>query len=1295
MRPRVGGGGAVPIGTPIPNTRVYVVDDALRPVPPGVVGELYVSGAGLARGYLGLARLTGERFVACPFESGERMYRTGDLVRWTPGGQLVFAGRADDQVKIRGFRIEPGEVEAVTTAHPGVRQAAVVAREDGPGGRHLVAYTVGEAGQEELHRFVADRLPGYMVPAAFVRLDALPLNASGKLDRAALPAPRFAAGAGRAPAGVREEIVCRAFAEVLGLDGVGVEDDFFRLGGHSLLAVRLVEALRDQGVSVSVRTLFQTPTPAGLAAGAEAETVEVPPNLIPPDADHLTPEMLPLADLTADEVARVVDRVEGGAANIADVYPLAPLQEGLFFHHLMADDGRDAYLVPQVLRFDARERLDAFLAALQRVIDRHDVYRTGVVWEGLREPVQVVARRAVLPVHEVADLAAAEGTAMDTGRAPLIDVHVAPEDGGGWLALLRTHHLVQDHTTVEVLLAELDAIMSGREDELPEPLPFRDFVAQARLGMAREEHERYFADLLGDVEETTAPYDLVDVHGDGGSVERARVTVDHDLGARVREVARGLRVSAATIFHLAWARVLGTVSGRDDVVFGTVLFGRMNAGAGADRVPGLFINTLPVRVRLGETGVGDALDAMRDQLAELLVHEHAPLSLAQQASGMPGGRPLFTSILNYRHGSDRGDAPHRRAEGIRTVSAREATNYPVAVSIEDHGAGFGLTVDAVDAVDGTALCRLLHTCLANLVDALQDDPGVRLSMLDVLDPAERERTLSEWSRGTGAAGASRAITIPALFEERAGRTPDAPAVTSGGSTLTYRELDERANRLAHHLIERGVGPERPVALALPRDEDMVVAILAVLKAGGAYLPIDPANPADRIAYVLDDARPALLLAKGPHPGSSERILLDDAFQAGLSRYPATAPRVPLSPDHPAYVIYTSGSTGRPKGVVVPHRNVVRLLAATERWYGFGPDDVWALFHSYAFDFSVWEMWGALLYGGRLVVVPHAVSRSPEEALDLLARERVTVLNQTPSAFYQLAEVEPPDELALRYVIFGGEALDPARLETWYARHPDDAPVLVNMYGITETTVHTTYAPLDRSSAAGGRGTIGTGLPDMRLYVLDARLRPVPARRHRGAVRGRGRAGPRLPEPAGPERRALRGLPARAGRMYRTGDLARWLPDGTLEYRGRADQQVQLRGFRIEPGEIEAVLARHPSVGQVAVLVREDRPGDRRLVAYATGDADPAALRAFCAESLPEYMVPSAVVMLAALPLTGNGKLDRAALPAPGPAAAGAGGGRGRPTPGRRSCARCSPRCWGCRRWARRTTSSRLAGIRCW
>ncbi|GLY85075.1 non-ribosomal peptide synthetase [Actinoallomurus iriomotensis] len=1253
----------VPIGRAIGNTRAFVLDDCLRPVPSGVVGELYVSGAGVARGYLAQPAPTALRFVACPFGgAGERMYRTGDLVRWTSDGQLVFAGRADDQVKIRGFRIEPGEVEAVMSAHPGVAQAAVVAREDGPGDRRLVAYTVGEAGEEELRRFVADRLPGYMVPSAFVRLDALPLNASGKLDRAALPAPRFGAdaGTGRAPAGVREEIVCRAFAEVLGLDRVGVEDDFFRLGGHSLLAVRLVELLRDRGVPVSVRTLFQTPSPAGLAAGAAAETVEVPPNLIPPDADHITPEMLPLTDLTAEEIRRVVDAVEGGAANIADVYPLAPLQEGLFFHHLMAGDGQDAYVVPQVLRFDSRERLDAFLGALRRLIDRHDIFRTAVVWEGLREPVQVVTRRAVLPVREVADLAAADGSAMDTGRAPLIDVYVAaePADGGGWLASLRMHHLVQDHTTREVLLAELGAILAGREDELPAPLPFRDFVAQARLGMPREEHERYFADLLGDVDETTAPYGLVDVHGDGGGVERARVTVDDDLSGRIREVARGRGVSAATIFHLAWARVLAAVSGRDDVVFGTVLFGRMNAGAGADRVPGLFINTLPVRVRLGETGVSDALAGMRDQLAELLVHEHAPLSLAQQASGMPGGSPLFTSILNYRHGSAHGHVPQGRVEGIRTVSVREATNYPVAVSVEDHGARFGLTVDAVAAVDGTELCRLLNTCVAELVNALRNDPGVRVRALDVLDPAGRERILSRWSRGTGVAGASRPTTIPALFEERARRAPNAPAVTSGPATLTYGELDGRANRLAHHLIERGVGPERLVALALPRDEDMVVAILAVLKAGGAYLPVDPANPPDRIAYVLDDAGPVLLLTETAVPGSGDRILLDDAFQAGLSRYPATAPDVPLLPDHPAYVIYTSGSTGRPKGVVVPHRNVVRLLAATERWYGFGADDVWALFHSYAFDFSVWELWGALLYGGRLVVVPHAVSRAPEEVLDLLARERVTVLNQTPSAFYQLMEAESARDLALRYVIFGGEALEPARLAEWYERHPDDAPVLVNMYGITETTVHATYRPLDRPCATAGTGSvIGVGLPDMRLYVLDANLRPVPP----GVfgelyVAGAGPARGYLHRPGLTAERFV-ACPYTHGRMYRTGDLARWRPDGTLEYGGRADHQVQLRGFRVEPGEIEAVLAAHPSVGQVAVLAREDRPGDRRLVAYATGDADPAELRAFCATSLPDYMVPSAVVPLDALPVTANGKLDRAALPAPD-YAAGAGAGRG-------------------------------------
>ncbi|MET7335692.1 amino acid adenylation domain-containing protein [Nonomuraea sp. NPDC005650] len=483
-------------------------------------------------------------------------------------------------------------------------------------------------------------------------------------------------------------------------------------------------------------------------------------------------------------------------------------------------------------------------------------------------------------------------------------------------------------------------------------------------------------------------------------------------------------------------------------------------------------------------------------------------------------------------------------------------------------------------------------------------------------------------------------TLPAAFEAVAARHPDAVAIGAEGTDLTYAELNGAANRLARHLVGQGVGPEEFVALTLPRGADMVVAILAVLKAGAAYVPIDPGLPADRIAYLIQDARPACTITAETfadldgHPDHD----LTDADRAA-----------PLAAGHPAYVIYTSGSTGRPKGVVVSHANVIRLMTTAEPLFGFGPGDVWTLFHSFAFDFSVWELWGALLYGGRLVVVPYLTSRSPEDFLRLLARERVTVLNQTPSAFYALMDAggDDPVPLALRYVIFGGEALDLGRLDAWFAGHPG---LLVNMYGITETTVHVTHLPLDRAGAAAARaGAIGSALPDLRVHVLDDELRP--AGQGEMYVAGPGLARGYLNRPALTAERFIADPYGPAGsRMYRSGDLARHHDDGTLDYQGRADQQAKIRGFRIEPGEIEAVLARHPSVAGVTVLAREDQPGVRRLVAYAvprTGSPlMEAELRAFAAAQLPDYMVPAAVVPLEALPLTPNGKIDRAALPVP-------------------------------------------------
>ncbi|HEX8694770.1 MAG TPA: non-ribosomal peptide synthase/polyketide synthase, partial [Longimicrobium sp.] len=1271
---------ATPTGRPLANTRVYVLDGAMEPVPAGVAGELYVGGASVARGYLGRPALTAERFVPDPFGAvpGGRLYRTGDRVRWRSDGELEFLGRLDFQVKIRGYRIEPGEIEAVLRRHPAVREAVVVAREDAPGDRRLAAYVVadGDPGAGALRQHAQAHLPPYMVPSAWVFLPELPRTEHGKLSLRALPAPDAQPAAGSvAPRTAMEETLAGIWAEVLGIERVGVHDTFFELGGDSILSIQVVARARRAGLRITPRQLFEHPTVAGLAEVAVAVDDRPAPGAA--DGRLVAP---------GDAAARLGPDAE-------DAYPLVPLQEGMLFHTLY-EPGTGAYV--SQFRYDLHGELDveAFRRAWRGAAGRHTVLRTGFTWEGVPEPLQVVRREVEVPLlvedwrgveageraaRLDAWLAADRARGFDPAQAPLIRMALFRTGEADHHLVWTHHHLVLDGWSVMLLLRDVVALYGAhaaeREPSLPPARPYRDYVdwlGRQDPGQA----ERYWREALAGFRSPTP----LGIERAGGAGEGGHGHLDLRLGraetGALQAYARRHGLTLNTLMQGAWALLLSRYSGEADVVFGATLSGRPAELAGVEEMVGLFINTLPARVRVAEEEpVADWLRRLQSEQAELREHEHSPLAQVQRWSEVPAGTPLFETILSFNNYLPGASSPGGEGGGPLRIEGRaglDQTNYLLTVTA---GLDDVLSVRAgYDAgrLDGEAVRRLLAHFGRALERIAASGPELRLSEIELLDDAERRRVLEEWS------GAGEEIPagwcLHERFAEQARRTPGAVAVECEGRRLTYAELDARAGRVARALRRRGVGPEERVGVCAERSLDLVVSLLAVLKAGAAYVPLDPGYPAERLAYMVADAGVRRVLAQGGHgaelAGSGAELLeVERLAEEPEGEAPADAP---AAPDNLAYVIYTSGSTGRPKGVMITHRHVARLFAATGPWYGFGADDVWTLFHSFAFDFSVWEMWGALLHGGRLVVPSYEVSRTPEAFHALVRDAGVTVLNQTPSAFRQYARVEgeaaargEPRAEALRLVVFGGEALEMRSLRPWYALREEDRPRLVNMYGITETTVHVTYRPLGVGDLEGG-SVIGAAIPDLRLYVLDARLRPVPAgvpgELHVG---GAGLARGYLGRPGlTAERFVPDPFRGGGGRLYRTGDRVRWSADGELEFVGRVDEQVKVRGFRIEPGEIEAVLAGHPAVGETVVLAREDAPGDRRLVAYVVGregaEPRPSELRAHLSGRLPDYMVPSAFVVLDRMPLTPNGKVDRRALPAPEAARPEAGAGYAAP-----------------------------------
>ncbi|WP_410524855.1 amino acid adenylation domain-containing protein [Pseudomonas sp. DTU_2021_1001937_2_SI_NGA_ILE_001] len=1237
--------GRLDIGKPIANTRLYLLDEHRQLVPRGVAGELYIGGEGVARGYLNRADLTAERFLDDPFvaEPGARMYRSGDLARWNADGTLEYLGRNDDQVKIRGMRIELGEIDSQLAQVPGVEEALVLAREDVPGQPRLVAYFSGPQAlsASDLRSALLARLPGYMVPSAFVHLAAWPLTANGKVDRRALPAPDREAlpeRAFEAPQGELESTLAAIWCELLQVERVGRHDHFFELGGHSMLAVTLIARLRALGLQANVRVLFAQPTLAALAASIDADAVhaELPENRIPAGCQRITPEMLTLVKLEQPAIERIVAAVPGGAANVQDIYPLGPLQAGIFYHYLSRPDD-DPYRLQARFAFADRSRLQAFCQALRQVVARHDALRTALFWDGLEAPVQVVWRHAELMLHEVPLARLDDLAPLALERAPLLGLAYAqdPHDQRV-LAVLSFHHLIMDHLGLELLGQELQALLLDQGAALREPVPYRNYIAQTLAGPGQAAHEAFFREQLGDIDEPTLPYGPTALHSSRAPGE-SRQRLDTALCTRIREQVRAMGVSPASLLHLAWAQVLGQLSGRDRVVFGTVLLGRLQGGEGVERTLGVFINTLPLRIDLAGQSVQQALLQTHRRLIGLLAHEHAPLALAQRASALPAGAPLFSALLNYRH-SRRQEGTGEAWQGIELLQASERSSYPLTLSVDDLGEAFEVTALTAKGIDAQRVCGYLVCAVQQLLQALEQAPATALQDCSVLPPAERQELLEDFNAPRAMPG--NPWPVHQHIERRAFESPGAIAAQVGDARLSYAELNARANGLAHHLIERGVRPDTRVAVLARRGLDTLVGLLAVLKAGAGYVPVDPAHPDERIAYLLSDSEPVVVLSQQDLlervPNLSVPLVLLD--QPNWSAREDNPQVLGLNARHLAYVIYTSGSTGQPKGVMVEHQSLNNLVDWHCQAFALSAGSHTASVAGFGFDAMAWEVWPALCAGATLHLPPaHIGNEQLDALLDWWQAQPLQVaFLPTPVAEYAFSrELKHP---TLRTLLIGGDRL------RQFPRDPGFA--VVNNYGPTETTVVASSGAMQ----PGGVLHIGKPVSHARLYVLDARQQPVPV----GVpgelyIGGEGVARGYLNRADLTAERFLDDpfVAEPGARMYRSGDLVRWLDDGTLDYLGRNDDQVKIRGVRIELGEIEQHLVQCPGIGEAVLVTRQLDDASVRLVAYFTR-RDPAldgpAIRSHLLERLPEYMVPAFYVGLDALPLTANGKVDRRALP---------------------------------------------------
>ncbi|MFG1944007.1 non-ribosomal peptide synthase/polyketide synthase [Nonomuraea sp. NPDC048826] len=1235
-------GAPVTLGRPVPGTRLYLLDPALRPVPPGASGEIYVGGVQLALGYLNRAGVTAARFVADPFGGGARLYRTGDLGRWTPEGQVEFLGRADDQVKINGYRVEPGELEATLTRRAGVADAAVAVR-----GRALHAYVVPAAGEtldpQALRSLLRAELPAYLLPATVTVLDRLPTLPNGKRDRRALPDPDTTTGSGR-PRTAREAAICARAAALLGLDAFGIHDDFFTAGGDSILAIRLVSLLAKDGVGLTTGDVFRLRTPAALAGSAPSAG---PETAAPPE----------------DEAA--------------EVWPLSPLQQGVYYQATFADSSA-TYIAQNVFDLDRRVDVPAMTAAFAALLRRHPTLRAGFAPDGATQRVAATAPAEVKVIDltgptapatapEEVDLDAAldevtradREEPFDLGRPPLVRITVVRLPGGRDRLLLTSHFLLWDGWSRELVLRELFTLYGSRGARgalPPAESTFADYLAWIG-GRDRDASAAAWRAALAGVREPTilAPEAI----GREPMVsERIVAALPAELTTRLTEQAGRGGVTLNALLTVALGIVLGYESGRQDVVFGTTVAGRPAGLPGIENVIGLFLNTVPARVAATPraTVIELARHAQDDRL-RLAPHEHLGLGDIHRACGQEQLFDTLYVLQNFLSDSTFTDL--EREHGIVGVDYTDTTHYPYTWVLTP-GANLRVKLeyrpDVVRAEDAGRLVRRFTRLLERLAGGL----SVPVGALDLMLDEERADLAGQWA---AAEHPITPATVAGLLAERARACPDQVALVFGPRSLTYAELDGRIDRCARMLRAHGAAPGEIVALGLPRGVEMVVSLFAVLRTGAAYLPLELDHPVERLAVMLDDARPALLVCADPGGdlAGHQRRLGGRCVLPEYDDFPAEPLAVDVPGDLPAYVIYTSGSTGRPKGVVTPYRGLTNMQL-NHRAEIFGPAtrragrDRLRVAHTVSFSFDMsWEELLWLVEGHEVHICDEELRRDATALVAYCRDNRIDVVNVTPTYAHLLFEEGLLDGgHAPCLVLLGGEAVGDA---VWERLSRPDGPEGYNLYGPTEYTINTLGAGT-RDSATP---TVGRPIWNTRAYVLDGWLRPVPA----GVagelyVTGAGLAHGYLHAPGLTAGRFVADPFLPGGRMYRTGDLVRRREDGNLDFLGRVDDQVKIRGYRVELGEVESALTALPQVRRAAVVARPDprAPGLKKLVAYvvpATPDADAAGLRAALAERLPDYMVPALYGITGELPLTVNGKLDVAALPEP--VAPGGGAGR--------------------------------------